>query len=124
MVNLCPVCGYGMKYPPQDFHICPSCGTEFGYDDAGRTHASLRADWLRGGLQWWSPIDARPDNWDPYEQVSELLSASLWSRATLPFSQELETTGMTRMLQSAMFGSQQHSALSGIIGGVGEARTS
>jgi predicted RNA-binding Zn-ribbon protein involved in translation (DUF1610 family) len=37
----CPVCGFqGLSEPAYDehyctfFEICPSCGTEFGYDDA------------------------------------------------------------------------------------------
>lgn len=74
MVNRCPVCGYFMPYPPTDYHICSSCGTEFGYDDAGRTYEELRDIWLKGGLNWWSPVDPQPEEWDPYAQVSNLIS--------------------------------------------------
>jgi hypothetical protein len=72
-MNLCPVCGYLMRYPPVDFHICPSCGTEFGYEDAGRSYAELRAEWLRSGARWWSPVDSKPDGWDPYLQLDKLI---------------------------------------------------
>ena len=72
MVNTCPVCGYLMAYPATDYHICPCCGTEFGYDDAGRTYAEIRAAWLRGGAHWWSPVDSQPDGWDPYLQLDNI----------------------------------------------------
>jgi hypothetical protein len=82
MVNVCPVCGYLLPWPASDFHICASCGTEFGYDDAGRTHAELRAIWLRSGARWWNPTTAPPVNWDPYLQLDNLLSVgSVWTKA-------------------------------------------
>jgi hypothetical protein len=68
-MNFCPVCGYQMVYPPNDFHICPSCGTEFGYDDSGVTYAELREQWIATGPAWWSPVDPRPENWDPINQM-------------------------------------------------------
>jgi len=68
-MNFCPVCGYAVPYPPADFHICPSCGTEFGYDDSGTTYEELRNQWIRDGLAWWSPVDRPPENWDPYQQM-------------------------------------------------------
>jgi hypothetical protein len=74
MVNICPVCGYLLKKRPINFHICPSCSTEFGYDDAGRTHAELRANWLREGAQWWSPTTPKPEHWDPYMQLDNLIN--------------------------------------------------
>jgi len=83
-MNSCPVCGYDrLTEPPVDFTICPSCGTEFGYDDAFITHSQLRDKWLRNGAQWWSPVDPRPDNWDPYLQVDAVVS-SLWSWLRTP----------------------------------------
>jgi hypothetical protein len=88
-MHLCPVCGYDrLSEPPLNFTICPSCGTEFGYDDAFASHAQLRLAWLRDGAQWWSPADARPDNWDPHLQVAAVES-SLWEalRAPLPNQQ-------------------------------------
>jgi len=70
-MHICPVCGYDrLTEPPLNFSICPSCGTEFEYDDAFSTHAQLRAAWLRGGAKWWSPVDPQPPNWDPYSQVN------------------------------------------------------
>lgn len=46
----CPVCGYGgLTEPPSDFTICP---TEFGYDDATRSHEELREEWVRNGSRW------------------------------------------------------------------------
>jgi hypothetical protein len=74
MVNLCPVCGYLMRYPPSDFHICPSCGTEFGYDDAGRSYDQLRQAWLVAGPKWWSQVEPQPPDWNPALQLSNLLS--------------------------------------------------
>lgn len=69
----CPVCGFALPYAAEAFHICPCCGTEFGYDDARRLHSDLRAQWLRNGARWWSPVGLPPDNWDPFRQVSLLL---------------------------------------------------
>ena len=84
-IYLCPVCGYGMEDPPSDFNICSCCGTEFGYHDANSSTATLRATWLRGGAKWWSPTDPIPDGWDPYAQVSDLLSqASVWQALLIP----------------------------------------
>jgi hypothetical protein len=57
----CPVCGFdSLEYPPEDFAICPSCGTEFGLDDANYTIEELRARWIKGGSQWWSISDSFP----------------------------------------------------------------
>lgn len=75
-MNPCPVCGYAMRYPATDFHICPSCGTEFGYDDSGTTYDELRSRWLRLGAEWWSPVDEKPLNWNPYLQMLTGLTAS------------------------------------------------
>lgn len=58
-----------MGNPPQDYHICPSCGTEFGYDDSGGTYEELRQEWLNSGAEWWSPVDKKPPGWNPYVQL-------------------------------------------------------
>lgn len=87
---LCPVCGYDrLEDPPKIFIICPSCGTEFGYDDAFSSHAELRAKWLRSGALWWSTVDPRPENWDPQQQVEAVVS-SIWTllKSNRPSSQE------------------------------------
>ena len=79
-MNNCPVCGYQMVNPPTDFHICPSCGTEFGYDDCGVSYESLRERWLASGPVWWSPVDPVPDSWSPSQQLMNgvFLSASVY----------------------------------------------
>ena len=86
MVNICPVCGYLMPYPPRDYHICPSCGTEFSYDDAGRSHTDLRADWIRGGMLWWSPVDLMPVGWDPIAQLKRVLLNNPSYTSTVTFA--------------------------------------
>lgn len=55
--------------PPQDFAICPCCGTQFDVDDFERTFRELRDDWVLGGAEWHSRVLAPPTNWDPYEQM-------------------------------------------------------
>ncbi len=72
----CPVCGYkGLDAPPRDadgnasFDICPSCGTEFGYDDSTRGTAQLRMEWLRKGAPWWSKSVKMPKGWNPVMQL-------------------------------------------------------
>jgi len=72
----CLVCGYDRLWgPPEDFLICPSCGTEFGYDDASISHEDLRAQWLQHGAPWSSPVIPAPAGWDPRAQLikAELL---------------------------------------------------
>src|ERR1700720_53818 len=99
---VCPVCGYGMRYPARDFHICPSCGTEFGYDDAGRTHEELRDVWLRNGPRWWSPVDPQPPNWDPYRQLESLFFSSLgFPQSSATWSNRRLGTDPTRLNLSA-----------------------
>jgi hypothetical protein len=72
----CPVCGYAhLSRPPEEFLICPSCGTEFGYDDAApdwqpsSIYRRLRAQWISDGMPWFSHAIAPPDGWDPYVQL-------------------------------------------------------
>ena len=79
---LCPVCGYPDLYDepwtdgsPSD-EICPSCGTQFGYDDAGMDaaaitgrHAQLRQEWRASGCRWFSSSRLPPASWDPSEQL-------------------------------------------------------
>lgn len=72
----CPVCGFkGLDEPSRDkdgnasFEICPSCGTEFGYDDATKSAAQLRREWLGRGAAWWSKTVKPPKNWNPVMQL-------------------------------------------------------
>lgn len=59
----CPVCCYAKLPAGSIYHeICPQCGTEFGYNDAFRSHQELRRRWIDGGSKWHSkrrsPADA------------------------------------------------------------------
>jgi hypothetical protein len=105
---LCPVCGYErLEDPPKDFTICPSCGTEFGYDDAFSSHAELRAKWLRNGAPWWSRVDPRPENWDPQQQVDAVMSSiSALLKSYRPSSQE--PTPAFRSFMNAQRGQPGH----------------
>jgi len=74
---LCPVCGYpGLAEPawtgesPSD-ELCPSCGTQFGYDDAAggdvQTRQAIyeqrREEWRASGMKWWSTANPAPPGW-------------------------------------------------------------
>lgn len=62
----CPVCGFhDAKLPPFEDgqnnwyqEICPSCGTQFGYDDASLSHQALRLRWIENGAKWSSSAPA------------------------------------------------------------------
>jgi hypothetical protein len=65
------VCGYaGLEYPATDFTICPSCGVEFGYENAGRSFFELRQEWVNTGAHWASRVDAKPKTWNPWLQLN------------------------------------------------------
>jgi len=70
--NLCLVCGYEMDDPPRDYNVCPSCGTEYGVNDANASYEELRTAWLKTGPVWWSKTDPQPDNWSPSRQLANL----------------------------------------------------
>ncbi len=75
MSFLCPVCGYpSLTEDPQMMHynICPSCGVEFGLDDAHLSWDELRADWIAKGMKWWANSLYQPVNWNPEEQVKSV----------------------------------------------------
>lgn len=66
----CPVCGYDkLSEPPVNHLICPSCGTEFEYDDFMTSHEELRKEWLAKGAPWFSRVTPKPINWDGYQQL-------------------------------------------------------
>src|SRR5487761_1277683 len=73
---LCPVCGYGMQEPPENYNICPSCGTEFGIHDVNASIQELRAAWLQSGCNWWSRSDPNPVDWDPCRQLAHLANTA------------------------------------------------
>ncbi len=61
-----------MRQHPSRHAICPSCGTEFGYDDFSTTHRALRNEWLRAGAPWFSASTNPPSIfWDGFRQVIE-----------------------------------------------------
>ena len=65
----CPVCGYGLANPAANFTICPSCGVEFGYSDAGVSHPELRAEWIESGPHWSSQVMPQPARWNAWQQL-------------------------------------------------------
>lgn len=67
----CPVCGFSeLSDPPTDFNICPSCGTEFGYDDFAIDHQALRNRWIVNGAQWFAVDEwPEPHGWNPFVQL-------------------------------------------------------
>ncbi len=75
----CPVCQFDrLPFPPDDYRICPCCGTEFGIDDAAPTAAEVRARrqllgrrWLAQGGAFWSS-SGPPDRWDRDAQIGRL----------------------------------------------------
>lgn len=74
MTNPCPVCGYPLDFPAADHNIFPSCGTEFGYSDLGRSHRELRANWLKAGAPWFDTSIGPPPDWNPYLEIDNLIS--------------------------------------------------
>lgn len=82
----CPVCGFHLWFEP--WHrdsaadeMCPSCGIQFGYDDAAggnpdkRTviYKTWRDGWIARGMPWTSAdVESRPPDWNPQRQVESL----------------------------------------------------
>jgi hypothetical protein len=82
-MNICPVCGYNGLHEPAynhfdcaSFGICPSCGTEFGLDDARKSHESLRDEWVARGAPSWSGARKPPAGWDPVAQLRSLTGST------------------------------------------------
>lgn len=66
----CPVCGYAkLEDPPSNQEICPSCGTQFGYHDIGRSHSYLRLQWIARQMPWRSVALPQPNGWNPIAQL-------------------------------------------------------
>jgi hypothetical protein len=69
----CPVCGFKeLEEPPEDFNICPCCGTEFGYHDVGHSDRELRNAWLKKGGMWSDVEDNHYPtraNWNAWSQL-------------------------------------------------------
>lgn len=82
--NMCPVCGYGMEEPPEQYNICASCGTEFGVHDVNASIEELRVAWLKTGLKWFSSVEPEPQGWDPFSQVTKaILAQGFFSRTSI-----------------------------------------
>jgi hypothetical protein len=60
-----------MREPPRNFAICPSCGTEFGYDDAKRSPVDLRHSWMLDGAPWFSVATPPPPGWNAWQQLAQ-----------------------------------------------------
>lgn len=83
---MCPVCGYtGLPQAPwqgdlPSDYICPSCGIQFGYDDAGcngpagrrEIYKQSRNKWIQEGMRWFSKGREPPPGWDPERQLRQL----------------------------------------------------
>ena len=83
--TLCPVCGYDLGFLPWNDNsaadeICPSCGIQFGYDDAAggdvveRRHLYhfWRDEWIAKGMPWSSRGQSQPSNWNPAIQLRRI----------------------------------------------------
>ena len=85
---VCPVCGFPqlLEEPWSDdagsLEICPSCGTQFGYNDAAggdaarraRVHRERRIAWIAAGCPWAAP-GPPPPGWDAATQLKRLAAA-------------------------------------------------
>ena len=71
MKYLCPVFFFDqLPYPPEDYHICPCCGTEFENDDAEHSYAELRYQWILGGALWF--YEQPPQGWSAAAQLAKV----------------------------------------------------
>jgi len=77
---LCPVCGYpNLDEPAWDpntgipsFNICPSCGCEFGYNDATpQARENHLKNWVKQGAPWFRP-ELKPHSWNLKKQLEHI----------------------------------------------------
>lgn len=92
----CPVCGYdNINEPTLKWSICPSCGTQFGLSDNGRTNAQLRRDWIHGGAAWQDDYIQAPRNWSPVNQLRNIsYECTRADLQTIRLSESVFMTGM------------------------------
>lgn len=55
----CPVCLFpdlDARYEPRSYSICPSCGTEYGYEDVEDVviRTRCREKWFLSAHAWWA----------------------------------------------------------------------
>jgi DNA-directed RNA polymerase subunit RPC12/RpoP len=101
----CPVCGYNkMTHPPEDYYICPSCGTEFENDDFETTHTELRQMWLDNGAEWFSEATPKPYRWNAYSQLEEAGFISVTPYASTATSYVAIKVGQKRSIVSKLAG--------------------
>jgi hypothetical protein len=98
-----------MPDPPQDYHICPCCGTEFGSDDSDCTYDQLRDGWIRAGAPWF--FRSPPLGWSPQAQ----LLRPFFEVSTLVATQNAMTAGAGAN-DLGQFGSE--SVLNSVIAGI------
>jgi hypothetical protein len=89
---MCPVCAYQFLSDDALNHdICPSCGTEFGYDDVASTHETLRMEWVRNGGSWFDRSMGPPADWDPISQVMAAFYRPRFASRGLPLKTAFQT---------------------------------
>lgn len=85
--HTCPVCGYELNFKAWDNgydsqEICPSCGTQFGYNDFGTSKEeiiskwrTLRKNWIERGMKFKHPssmLKLPSNDWNPSEQLKNI----------------------------------------------------
>lgn len=98
----CPVCGYDkINEPTLKWSICPSCGTQFGLSDSGRTHAQLRHEWIYDNrADWQDGYILPPPYWSPIKQLRNIgYECTLADRRRITWREtvSIETTTVTDM---------------------------
>ena len=82
---MCPVCAYRFLSDDALNHdVCPSCGTEFGYDDVAQSHESLRMEWLGNSGPWFDRSVGPPADWDPVAQVMAAFYRPRFASRSMP----------------------------------------
>src|SRR3954453_18515152 len=81
---ICPVCGFLLQYPPEDFNICPSCGVEFGADTVEYSIQELQRAWIDRGMTWTSRVLPRPAGFNPLGQLERLHAHATNGRSMAP----------------------------------------
>jgi|SRR5215213_2115739 len=106
MKYTCPVCGYdNLEDAPANFEICPSCGTEFGYNDITVSHQFLGEQWIKRGMHWHSRVTPRPIGWDPIKQLKRAgLEASLSVLLDLSALLDTSTEGTVELFKVVPLG--------------------